>query len=87
MSLWGTKISHKIDSNFKINISLFIWTNWINNSGHYLCTNWCKVKVKLVILVEGEPKAPFSKITTLRCKGGRYSIPSIAPTLPLILTL
>lgn len=38
----GSKISNKIDSNFKINISLFIWTNWINSSSHHLCISWCK---------------------------------------------
>ena len=36
-------------------------------------------KVKSVTLVEGNPKAPFSKATTPRCRGGRYSIPWIAP--------
>ena len=29
-------------------------------------------KVKLVTFVEGDPKAPFSIATTLRCRGGRY---------------
>ena len=42
MSQWGSKISYKIDSNFKINISLFIRTNWVNSPGHHICTNWCK---------------------------------------------
>ena len=36
-------------------------------------------KVKLVTLVEGDPKAPFSLATTRRCWGGHYSIPWIAP--------
>ena len=36
-------------------------------------------KVKLPIVVEGDQKAPFSIATTLRCRGGRYSFPSIAP--------
>ena len=35
-------------------------------------------KVKLVTLVEGNPKAPFSIATTPRCRGGRYSFPGIA---------
>ena len=39
-------------------------------------------KVKLATLVEGEPKAPFSKATTPRCRGGRYSIPWIPPLHP-----
>ena len=30
------------------------------------------------ILVEGDPKAPFSIATTARCRGGRYSFPGIA---------
>ena len=32
-------------------------------------------KVKLVTVVKGDQKAPFSIATTLRCMGGRYSIP------------
>ena len=39
-------------------------------------------KVKLATIVEGEPKAPFSIATTPRCRGGRYSIPRIAPLYP-----
>ena len=35
----------------------------------------------------GDPKAPFSIATTPRCRGGRYSIPRIASTLPLNRTL
>ena len=34
-------------------------------------------KSKLVTVVEGDPKAPFSIATTLRCKGGRYSFPGL----------
>ena len=34
---------------------------------------------KLATIVEGDPKAPFSIATTPRCRGGRYSIPRIAP--------
>ena len=44
-----------------------------------------QVKVKLVILVESDPKAPFSIATTPRCRGGRYSISWIAPPYPLSL--
>ena len=33
-------------------------------------------------LVKGDPKAPFSIATTLRCRGGRYSISWIAPLYP-----
>ena len=39
-------------------------------------------KVKLVILVDGDPKAPFSIATTPRCRGGRNSIPRIPPLYP-----
>ena len=39
-------------------------------------------EVNLVTLVEGNPKAPFSIVTTPRCRKGRYSIPRIAPIHP-----
>ena len=38
-----------------------------------------KSKVKLVTIVEGDQKAPFSIATTPRCRGGRYFFPRIAP--------
>ena len=38
--------------------------------------------VKLATIVKGDPKAPFSIATTLRCRGGRYSIPWISPLYP-----
>ena len=38
--------------------------------------------VKLVTVVKGDPKAPFSIVTTPRCRGGRYSFPWIAPFHP-----
>ena len=31
------------------------------------------------VVVEGDPKAPFSIATTPRSRGGRYSFPWIAP--------
>ena len=34
---------------------------------------------KLVTIVEGDPKAPFSIATTPRYRGGRYYIPWIVP--------
>ena len=37
------------------------------------------VKVKLVTVVEGDPKAPFSIATTSRDRGGRYSFHWITP--------
>ena len=36
----------------------------------------------LATIVEGDQKAPFSTATTLRCRGGRYSFPWIAPLYP-----
>ena len=39
-------------------------------------------KVKLLTLVKGDPKAPFSIATTPKCSGGCYSIPWIAPLYP-----
>ena len=36
------------------------------------------LKVKLATVVEGDSKATFSKATTPRSRGGRYSIPWIA---------
>ena len=39
-------------------------------------------KVKLATLVEGDLKASFSIATTLRCRGGCYSISRIAPLYP-----
>ena len=41
------------------------------------------VIIKLVTIVEGHPKAPFSIATTPRCRGGRYYFPWIAPFYPL----
>ena len=38
--------------------------------------------MKLVTLVEGDPKAPFSIATTPRCRGGHYSIPWITRLYP-----
>ena len=37
---------------------------------------------KLVTVVEGNQKAPFSIATTPRCRGGRYSFLWIAPFYP-----
>ena len=37
---------------------------------------------KLVTSLEGDPKAPFSIATTLRCRKGRYSIFRIVPFYP-----
>ena len=37
---------------------------------------------KLATVVEGDPNAPFSIATTLRCRSGWYSFPWIAPLYP-----
>ena len=39
-------------------------------------------KVKLATIVESDQKAPFSIATTLRCRGGHFSFPWIAPLYP-----
>ena len=44
--------------------------------------SWC---LELVILVEGNPKAPFSIATTQKCTGGHYSIPWISLLYPWFL--
>ena len=44
-----------------------------------------KVEIKVKswsIVVEGDPKTPFSLTTTPRCRGGRYFFPFIAPLYP-----
>ena len=43
---------------------------------------WLMHISKLATLVEDDPKAPFSKATTPRYRGGRYSVPRIAPLYP-----
>ena len=48
--------------------------------------NFIYIYIKLVTLVKGDPKAPFSIATTPSWRVGRYSIPWIAP-LPMIRTL
>ena len=52
----------------------------ISATGGYLKLNlFYTYIIKVVTLVEGQLKASFSIITTPRSKGGRYSIPRIAP--------
>ena len=48
---------------------------------HRLKHTWL-VKVKLVTIVKGKPKAPFSIATRPRCRKGCYSFPWIAPLYP-----
>ena len=44
--------------------------------------NVVNYKSKLANFVEGGPKVFFSIATTPRCRGGRYSIPTISPLYP-----
>ena len=53
----------------------------IRNKQHKSNDSICIIS-KLATIVEGDPKAPFSIATTPRCRGGRYSIPRIAPLYP-----
>ena len=41
----------------------------------------------MVTFVEGDLKSPFSIATTLRCRGGHYSIPWIASLYPNLIML
>ena len=70
-------------------LTLSISTNRVNTpfllftfDFHNQLPSKCIVKVKLATLVKGDPKAPFSRATTPRCRGGRYSFPWIAPLYP-----
>ena len=38
---------------------------------------YIKKKLKLVTIIEGNPKAPFSRATTPMCRGRRYSFPGL----------
>ena len=62
-------------------ISLYIYTTHMQIRT-YIYMHINVSKVKLATIVEGDPKAPFSIATTPRCRGGRYSIPRIAPLYP-----
>ena len=45
--------------------------------------NFCLIKCKLLAtVIKGNPKAPFSIATTLRCREGHYSFSWIAPLYP-----
>ena len=68
----------KSGSNYKI--CWLIYQFYIPYVLIWVIYNICKVK--LATIVEGDPKAPFSIATTPRCRGGRYSIPRIAPLYP-----
>ena len=51
---------------------------WVEDMKHQITD----LNIKLVTLVEGNPKAPFSIATTPRCRGERYSFPWIGPLCP-----
>ena len=67
-----------------------IWTlvvksisyNDIHHTSTSKITSIYKKRVKLVAVVEGNPKAPFSIATTPRCWGECHSFPRIAPIYP-----
>ena len=71
--------------NSRANLVLFLW---LSNQSRRRKTKFTPaIVVKLVTVVEVDPKASFSIATTPRCRGGCYSYPWIAPPLPLICTL
>ena len=59
------------------NFRLLVLKNLKLNSGQSIVS----LNVKLTV-VEGYQKAPFSEVTTPRCRGGHYSFPWIAPLYP-----
>ena len=66
----------------KYSIQNIIVYEWISIENIIEISKIDLVYIKLVTLVEGNLKAPFSIATTLRCRGGCYSIPWIAPLYP-----
>ena len=84
-AVWYIKKKKKWNKSFK-SIVLFISKSSIKmflfgGNRLYLSVNTVS-KVKLVTVVEGDQKAPFSITTTPRCRGGRYSFPWIAQLYP-----
>ena len=65
-------IRWSIVSNF-----FFFYRNNSDEKKKQLKSRW--KKVTLAIVVEGDPKAPFSIATTPRCRERHYSFPWIAP--------
>ena len=64
-------------------IYIYTYIYWERDRERYVSsTPKKKAVIKLATIVEGDPKAPFSIATTPRCRGGRYSIPRIAPLYP-----
>ena len=67
----------------KLPVALLNFLYWDNKR---TIINDC-LKVKLATLVKGDPKAPFSIVTTPRCRRGCYSFPWIAPLYPYLIML
>ena len=63
--------------------SLFYFTSLKNYDIETIHTHTqIYIKVKLLTVVEDDPKAPFSISPTPRCRRGHYSFPCIAPLYP-----
>ena len=60
----------------RVGVNMLQFCSVSNSLLHANVTNKVS-KVKLVTIVEGNPKAPFSIATTPRCRGGRYSFPGL----------
>ena len=56
--------------------------NTQQNGKRRFCADKDEISKKLVILVEGDLKAPISIATTPRCRGGCHSFPRIVPLYP-----
>ena len=46
---------------------------------NFFSFDWATIKVKLVTVVERDPKAPFAIATTPSCRGGGHSFSRLAP--------
>ena len=75
---------HEDDGNIYVYLYIYIYIYIYINMCVCVCVYiYIYIKlVKLVTVVEGDPKAPFSIATTPRCRGGRYSFPWISPLYP-----
>ena len=82
--IWNHEFSLKIQFSF----ASLIFELEYPSSIHIILTTviymslYIMVKVKLVTIVEGDPKIPFSIATTWKCRGGHHSFPWIAPLYP-----
>ena len=69
----------RMKGNKFLNVSVFHFIRLIYNVVLYIYIYIYISKVKLVTIVKGDPKTPFSITTRPRCRRGRYFIPCIAP--------